>query len=123
MRFTTLIFKNMMRRKARSAFTLIGISIGIATIIALGALMNGMTSGMQGIIRSGEADFIVVQKGVSDLSFSRLNEDAINNLDALQGVKNAAGAIFSMYPVGNNPYFLVWGVNREDLPTIGMTPV
>lgn len=113
----------MTRRKARSAFTLIGISIGIATIITLSALMNGMTSGMEGIIRSGEADFIITQEGISDLTFSRLSEDTVDDIKALSGVRNAAGVTFTMYPVGNNPYLFVWGVHQEDLSTIGMTLV
>ena len=80
MRFSTLIFKNILRRKTRSAFTVLGISIGIATIIALGAVMQGMTVSMEGMLKSGKADFSVAQSGISDLSFSRVNESRTNQI-------------------------------------------
>ncbi len=87
MRFATLIFKNILRRKTRSAFTLLGISIGIATIVALGAVMNGMTASMEGILKSGEADFSIAQSGISDLSFSRIDENTTGKIQDVAGVR------------------------------------
>lgn len=120
MRFLALIFKNMLRRKTRSAFTILGISIGIATIIALGAVMSGITSSMEGLLKSGKADFSVAERGVSDLMFSRISENRTVEIEALEGVRKAAGVIIGFYPIENNPFFLVWGVEKEDLPTVGV---
>jgi len=123
MRFPTLILKNLLRRKTRSSLTTIGISIGIATIVALGALMSGMKSGMEGILKSGEADFSVAQSGVSDLQFSKIAEDRVEEIEALEGVKKAVGAFMTFYPVEGNPYTITWGVNREDLSMFGVNIV
>lgn len=123
MRFTALIFKNILRRKARSAFTVFGISIGIATIIALGAIMSGMTFSMGGILKAGKADFSVAQRGISDLSFSRISENRTGEIRALEGVREATGVLLSYFSVGNNPFFLVWGVEQEDLATVGLNIV
>jgi putative ABC transport system permease protein len=38
MRFSTLVFKNVWRQRTRTLLTVVGISIGIATILALGAV-------------------------------------------------------------------------------------
>lgn len=38
----TLIFKNPFRNKTRAALSVIGIAIGIATIVALGLITAGM---------------------------------------------------------------------------------
>jgi len=119
MRFLTLVFKNISRRKTRSAFTVLGISIGIATIIALGALMNGMTTSMEGILKSGEADFTIAQSGIADLSFSRIDENVTGEIQNLSGVKKATGVLIGIYPVGNSPYVMIWGVRAEDLQMLG----
>jgi len=120
MQFSTLVFKNILRRKTRSAFTVLGISIGIATIIALGAVMNGMTTSMEGMLKSGKADFSIAQSGISDFAFSRVNENRTSEILELQGVKDAAGVLLGFYPIANNPYVIAWGVKTEDFPLLGM---
>jgi ABC-type lipoprotein release transport system permease subunit len=40
-----MIFKNLFRRKGRTTLTLVGIAIGVAAIIALGAVAKGLKSG------------------------------------------------------------------------------
>jgi putative ABC transport system permease protein len=123
MRFPALIFKNMLRRKARSIFTVLGISIGIATIIALGAVMSGMTYSMEGLLKSGKADIAVAQSGVSDLVFSRISENRTSQIETLEGVRKAAGVLMGFYSIGDNPFFTVWGVEKEDLPMLGVNIV
>jgi len=54
MRFPALIFKNLLRRKTRRAFAILGISIGIATIIALGAVTERLKFSMDQILKTGK---------------------------------------------------------------------
>jgi len=68
MQFPALIFKNLMRRKTRSAFAILGISIGIATIIALGAVTDGLKFSMDQVLKTGKADFLIAEKGAADLT-------------------------------------------------------
>ena len=42
MRYITLILKNPFRNKTRTALSVIGIAIGIATIVALGLITDGL---------------------------------------------------------------------------------
>jgi len=123
LRFLRLVFKNLLRRKTRSFFTVFGISIGIATIIALGSIVNGMTSGMEGILKAGKADFSVVQRGVSDLALSRVSENRTSEIQALEGVKKTSGVLWTFFAVEHNPYFLVWGMQEEDLAAVGLNVV
>ena len=37
-----MILKNLMRRPMRSLLTMLGIAIGVATVVALGAMAQGM---------------------------------------------------------------------------------
>ena len=120
MRFPALILKNLLRRKTRSSFTVLGISIGIATIIALGAIANGLKFSMEGMLRTGKADFSIAEKGVADLQFSRIDEEKIGEIEEVDGVRRAAGVLMSFSPVGDIPYFIVFGVLSEDLPIVGV---
>ena len=40
-----MIFKNLFRRKGRTILTLLGIAIGVAAIVALGAMAEGLREG------------------------------------------------------------------------------
>lgn len=123
MRFPSLIVKNLLRRRLRGSFTVLGISIGVATIVALGAIVIGMTSGLEGVLRAGKADFSVVQRGVPDLSLSRVDEGRVNEIEALDGVNEASGSLWTFFSVEDNPYFLMWGVEKDDLAIAGLSIV
>jgi len=120
MRFSSLIFRNILRRKTRSAFTVLGISIGIATIIALGALMNGLTISMEGMLKTGKADFSVAQNGISDFIFSRIKENRTLEITQLEAVEKAAGVLMGFYSIEQNPYVITWGAEKEDFPVLGI---
>ncbi|WP_231624199.1 ABC transporter permease [Methanobrevibacter arboriphilus] len=42
MKYINLILRNPFRNKARAALSIVGIAIGIATIVALGLITGGM---------------------------------------------------------------------------------
>jgi len=115
MRLGALILKNVMRQKTRTLLTLLGISIGIATIIALGAVADGLSATFSGVINSGEADFIVTQAGSSDLAFSRIEEAQLGELAAEQGVDKVLGVNLGVTQIGANPYFMTLGLEPEAL--------
>ena len=70
--FITLVFRNLWRQKTRTLLTTLGISIGIATIVALGAVADGLGRSMGGVPRDRRrSDFTVAQANSSDMAFSR----------------------------------------------------
>jgi putative ABC transport system permease protein len=121
MRFLALILRNVLRRRTRSAFTVLGISLGIATIVALGALMSGMTSSMEEVLKTGEADFSITQSGVADLSFSKIEANRTEEIAGLDGIERVAGVLIAIYPFEGNPYTFVWGAEQENLEMLGVT--
>jgi len=46
-----MVFRNLFRRKGRTILTLIGISIGVAAIVALGAVGQGLRAGFGAMTR------------------------------------------------------------------------
>ncbi len=108
-----LIPKNILRQKTRTLLTLLGISIGIATIIALGAVADGLKSSFGGIIQSGEADFIVTQAGASDMMFSEVDTAMLAQVEQIEGVRAVEGVRLGVAQYENNPYFIALGMTRS----------
>lgn len=119
MRFPALILKNLVRRKTRSAFAILGISIGIATIIGLGAVTDGLKSSMDQLLRTGRADFLLAEKGTVDLMLGTIDEGKIGEIEKMEGIRKAIGVLFAFYQFGDKPFFSVFGVKSEDLPLVG----
>ena len=117
MSFIALILKNLLRQRARTALTVLGISIGITTVVALGVMVGGLKQTAAQILRAYDADFIVAQKGASDLSFSAVTEAEWQSVAARPDVERAIGALLHISRVGGNPYFVTVGIRPEDLAT------
>jgi putative ABC transport system permease protein len=109
MSFFALMFKNLLRQRIRTGLTVLGISLGITTIVALGVVTSGFKQSAAQIIRVGGADFMVAQRGAADFTFSIVSEKDVTALDAYPGVERAEGVLVHVARVGANPFFLLMG--------------
>jgi putative ABC transport system permease protein len=64
--FMSLILKNLLRQRTRTILTVLGISIGITTVVALGVITDSLKATAGEIINLGGADFMVAQEGAAD---------------------------------------------------------
>lgn len=115
MSFIALIIKNLVRQKVRTALTVLGISIGITTVVALGVVVGGLKETTNQILHAYDSDFLVARKGASDLSLSTVTEKEADELDARPDVERTIRTLFDITQVGGNPYFATLGVRAEDL--------
>lgn len=113
--FIGLIVRNLGRQRTRSLLTLLGISLGITTVVALGCITAGMKGAAGGLATSGGADFMVAQEGASDLSFSRLPESTVAEVAGVRGVAEARGVVLHITRFRGNGFFFVMGRSAEDL--------
>lgn len=123
MRLHSVIWKNVLRQKTRTALTLLGISIGIATILTLGAVADGLSESFGGVVNSGEADFVIGQAGSSDLSFSRISSDLIVELEQEPGIDRVEGVSMGVTQYGSNPFFIVLGLSESGMELGGFNLV
>jgi putative ABC transport system permease protein len=123
MRLGTLIIKNVLRQRTRTLLTLLGISIGIATILTLGAVADGLTAAFTGVVNSGEADFLVGQAGSADLTFSRIDYALLERLAAEKGVAQVEGVNIGVTQYGDNPFFMVFGLTGSGVDLGGFSLV
>jgi len=115
MTFIALIAKNLLRQRARTVLTVLGISVGITTVVALGIVVGGLKQTAGQILRAYNSDFVVARKGASDLSLSTVTEEEADALARRPDIERTIRALFDITQVGDNPYFATIGVRPEDL--------
>jgi putative ABC transport system permease protein len=125
MSFLTLILKNPFRSKSRALLAIVGIGIGIATIVALGTITSGLIVSMDDALHAGGSDFSISGKeGESSNSIfgtASINEDWISKIKSVEGVKEAVGVYIGMVSIGNSPFSTIIGINPKDSNMAGLT--
>jgi putative ABC transport system permease protein len=90
MTWPTLIWRNLLRRPARTAFTAIGVGLGVSLIIALLAISNGVQQTAAELTHVGGADFGLYQQNVSDFTQSLLPDSLAHEVAREPGVASVA---------------------------------
>ncbi|HYF00005.1 MAG TPA: FtsX-like permease family protein [Planctomycetota bacterium] len=93
-----LAFKNLQRRPARTLLSLLGVSIGIAAIIAFNAIGQGFREGINAYLRDSGAQMVVVNRTMKDPAFSRVTkeeQDFIRGLPEIDHLSRANLALAS----------------------------
>ena len=88
-----MILKNPFRNRTRSALSIIGIAIGIATIVALGLITAGLEDSVQTTFNEGGAEITVTNTTRIGGTGALLNESLINDLKNITNVSDAAGQL------------------------------
>lgn len=90
MRFTTLLIKNLLRRKIRSLLTMFGIAIAVGTTVALLGVADGFKRTTYEAIAGRGVDLVAMESGAVDQLSSDVNEDHVNLVAAIPGVKHVS---------------------------------
>jgi putative ABC transport system permease protein len=85
-----LIWKNLLRRPARTIFTAIGVGLGVALIVALLAITNGVHNTAADLTHIGRADFGLYQQDVTDFTRSLLPQTMAAQVARQPGVAQVA---------------------------------
>ena len=95
MSFTGLILKNPFRNRTRAALAIVGIAIGIATIVVLGMVTGGLQTATTSTLKSGAAEITVTPVGSGGFGSGggTLNESLATDLLNINGVANTAGIL------------------------------
>ncbi|MCC7558305.1 MAG: ABC transporter permease [Methanobacteriaceae archaeon] len=105
MSYLSLILKNPFRNKTRSSLAIIGIAIGIATIVGLGLLTGGLKASTESTLKAGAAEITVVQanSGMGIVgSTGTIDESRVADIQELSGVKDVAGVLTTTYMDSNS---------------------
>jgi len=128
MSFLKLILKNPFRNRTRAILAIIGIAIGIATIVALGMVTGGLQSATQSTLKAGAAEISVTQKGSNTFisTGGTVNESLVGDLRKIDGVKDTAGILRASANIsgssnfGPGGGFSVNGIDSDKLSLVGI---
>jgi ABC-type lipoprotein release transport system permease subunit len=112
-RFLPGMARGLWRRRMRTALTLLGISVGIAAIVALGALAEGMAYAMTEMWRASQMDLFAIEAGV-DSDFSAIDERVGARIAARPDVEAVSGVIMSAANTDKMPMMLVFGYHPRE---------
>ena len=88
-----MILHNLWRRFTRSILTILGIAVGVASVVSLGAMANGMADNYGNAIGISN-DLLVTQKDAYDVVFSSLDETFGQRMEAIADVSNVDPGVF-----------------------------
>ena len=103
-----MIFKNLWRRKIRSFLTILGIAIGVAAVVGLGAMAEGMMKNYGSVVGL-RRDLLVSQANAIDVAFSSLDAELEGRLLVVPGVEEVDPGVYGWIVTEEMPYFLVFG--------------
>ena len=110
-----MIWKNIRRRKGRTILTIASIAIGVAAMVALGALAAGMAAGYQSIAGGSQADLVLGQADAYDLTLSGVDERVGDELRMMPEVKEVSGMIMGNVSAAEGAkYFFVLGHEPDE---------
>lgn len=124
MSFVALILRNVFARKVRAGLTAAAVAIGVATVVTLGVVTHSLRSTAAAILKTGDADFAVAQRGVTDVLNSVIDNRQVRQIDRQPGVTSAVGVLVSTFDLNKkHPLFLVLGVPPNRLTEFGVRVV
>lgn len=108
-----MILKNLLGRKTRSLLTIVGIGIGIAAMVALGAIADGLEAGYRAMLTGSQGDLIVTQADAADISAAAVDEKVGQQLQALPEVADVTGMLQSIVTAEGARYFMLFGYDPQ----------
>ncbi len=93
----SIAWRNLWRNKHRSILTLIGIVIGVASIVTLVSISIGLGEKSADVMNSFQGIY-VLEYGAADIPFSHISADYCSKLEAIPGVKFATPEIWGNIP-------------------------
>lgn len=119
-----LILHNLRTRPARFLFTSLAVAIGVMTVVALGILTFSLRETAVSVLRTGNADFSVAQKGVSDVLYSSVDAADLRAIRAEPEVESAIGVLVAITKLdADHPLFLQIGIDPSQLTEFGVRVV
>lgn len=104
-----LVLRNLFRRKTRTSLTVVGVAMGVAAIIALGAMTEGLQTGYNSMLTGSKADLVLSQPDAIDISFSSIDQKVGEELSLMPEVDQVSGMLQGWTQTEGEPFFFVFG--------------
>src|SRR5882757_4103430 len=118
MLFSEVIVKNLRRRWARTALTILGLAVAVTATTTLWNIAWGYADSAKEFYADRGVDIVVVRAGVANRLTSSLRSDFANRIKTLQGVDDVDGSLTEMVTVGKA---ILIGIPMRGLAPDGFT--
>ena len=109
MNLVGLALRNLRRRPIRTGLSVLGIGLAVGGALALISLSRSIKdSTREGLNEIGD-DFVVMQKGASDIFGGFIPEPTIERIAAIPGVARVSGELLMFAPSGDDRHVLTQG--------------
>lgn len=109
MNILTLPLRNLSAQRARTALTILGIAVAVASFVALTGLTRGLQASYQSGVGDVGGDLIVSQRGTYSLVSSSIPEDLTPRFAAIEGVREAAAVLLQICELDEKANIFVAG--------------
>lgn len=114
MRFLTLVYKNVSRRRLRSLLTVGGLATAVAAVVSLVGIADGFARSFRAVYEGHGIDLVVSRRGAADRLSSAMDETFVQRIGQIEGVADASGFLLETLSFEEKG---IYGV-----PTIGLDP-
>jgi putative ABC transport system permease protein len=108
-----IILKNILRRKLRSLFALLGVAMGILAMVSLTAITRGTIYQFKRLVTDYRGDIIVQQLDAPDPAFSQLDLNLVPKLKSLEEVKAVHPIAFTATKIPGDEFFFILGLEPD----------
>ena len=108
-----MVFRNLLRRKGRTILTLVGIAIGVAAIVALGAVAQGLRAGFSSMTQGSQADLVLSQAEALTALTSSIEESVAEEMRTWPEVAELDGMLFGNAILDGSSYLFFFGHDPE----------
>ena len=116
-----LIGQDLASRKARTVLTSMAVAISVMAIVTLSVVTNSLQNSAAAVLKTGNADFVVAQKGSPDLLDSVVTDSQVAGVAHTTGVRSAVGALVTTTRLNaDHPQFLEIGLDPAALEPFGV---
>lgn len=108
-----ILVANLLRRPGRTLLTALGTALGVATIVALLAVTDGLRATAGQLVHLGGADLGLFQKDAADPTTSVLPASLVPALRRTPGVADAMAVQLVVEAIPQHPSALVFGARSD----------
>jgi ABC-type antimicrobial peptide transport system permease subunit len=110
-----MTLKNLLRRKTRTALTLLGIGIGIGAVVAMGGIYEGFTGRITNLAGGSNAHLMALEADATDMGYSAIDERVGARIAAHPDIAHVSGLVFWVVTnVKGMPFFMLQGYHPQE---------
>jgi putative ABC transport system permease protein len=122
--FVGLIGHNVAVKPVRLAAASLAVAIGVMAVVTFSVVNHSLRVSELAIMQTGQADFTIAQKGVSDLLNSNIDQATKSRIATSPQIAAATGVLIGTTKLNSdNPLFLEIGIDPNQLTDFGVTVV